>query len=647
MMEQKGVITKMDTDPGVDILPKPNRENNTVDSYENKHEEHNHIEWVDLTRIGFVALAIVASWLGLWKGFASFDVISLVATLIGGYPIFREAFTALISRRMTMELSMTIALGAALAIGEFFTALVIVLFVLIAEVLENLTVSRGRGAIKDLLELLPQNATVRRKGRVQEVRTTEIQAGDSVIIKPGSRIPVDGVVIGGNSFVDQSTITGESMPVEKVKGLEVYAGTINQSGLLEVQPVKLGRDTAFGKIIEAVEQAEKSRAPIQKTADRLAGYLVYFAIICAALTFLLTGDMRSTISVIIVAGACGIAAGTPLAILGAIGRAARNGAIVKGGLYMEILGVANTVALDKTGTLTFGNPEVTNVYPCNGATTEAVLEAAAIAERPSEHILGKAILKKASEMSLSIAEPERFEYIPGKGIICSLNGEEIIVGNRALLMEKHLDIGEFTSTSDHLSEVLIARDGKFLATLQISDVLRPEAVEAVNMLREMGIRTLLLTGDTKAIANAVGNELGVHEICAELLPDQKLSKVKSLILAGKKVAMVGDGINDAPALMQASVGVAIGTGTDVARESSDVLLIGNDLLKFVEVLRIARRCRRIIMTNFAGTLLVDGVGVGLAAFGLLSPLLAAFIHVFSELVFILNSARLLSTASKN
>lgn len=641
------MITKMDTDPEVDIHTRFSEENNSVDPYDDNHEGHNHIEWVDLTRIGFVAVAIVASWLGFWKGFTSFDVISLVATLLGGYPIFREAFTALISRRMTMELSMTIALGAALAIGEFFTALVIVLFVLIAEVLENLTVSRGRGAIKDLLELLPQNATVRREGQVQEVRTIEIQEGDTVIIKPGSRIPVDGVVISGNSFVDQSTITGESIPVEKVKGLEVYAGTINQSGLIEVRPVKLGRDTAFGKIVEAVEQAEKSRAPIQKTADRLAGYLVYFALICAIFTFFITKDMRSTISVIIVAGACGIAAGTPLAILGAIGRAARNGAIVKGGLYMEILSVIDTVALDKTGTLTFGNPEVTNVYPCNGATAETVLEAAAIAERSSEHVLGKAILKKTSEMSLSIAEPERFEYIPGKGVICSLNGEEIIVGNRALLVEKHFDIDEITTTSSSTSEVLVARNGRFLGAIQISDVLRPEAVEAVSRLREMGIRTLLLTGDARAIAHAVGNELGVDEIYAELLPDQKLNKVKSLILEGRKVAMVGDGINDAPALMQASVGVAIGSGTDVARESSNVLLIGNDLLKFVELLRIAKRCRRIIMTNFAGTLLVDGVGVGLAAFGLLSPLLAAFIHVFSELVFILNSASLLPTISKN
>src|ERR671925_258030 len=255
---------------------------------------------------------------------------------------------------MTMELSMTIALAAALAIGEFFTALVIVLFVLVAEVLEGLTVGRGRRAIKDLLDLLPQQAVVRRDGGTQEVGAAEVRVGDVVLVRI--------------SFVDQAPITGESLPVEKLPGSSVYAGAINQSGVIEVRTEGIGRDTAFGKIIEAVERAEQSRAPIQKTADRLAGYLVYFAIGCAALTFLVTRDVRSTISVIIVAGACGIAAGTPLAILGAIGRAARGGAIVKGGLYLETLGKVDTVVLDKTGTLTYGIPEVVQVCPCAGVT---------------------------------------------------------------------------------------------------------------------------------------------------------------------------------------------------------------------------------------------------------------------------------------
>jgi Cd2+/Zn2+-exporting ATPase/Cu+-exporting ATPase len=620
-------------------------------------EDHDHpLEWVDLLRIGLVAVAVVASWFGLWKSLAgalglgqavaSFDVIALATTLAGGYPIFKEAVANLVARRMTMELSMTIALAAALAIGEFFTALVIVLFVLVAEVLEGLTVGRGRRAIKDLLDLLPQQAVVRRDGGTHEVGAGGVQVDDVVLVKPGARVPVDGVVVAGNSFVDQAPITGESLPVEKLPGSSVYAGTINQSGVIEVRTEGIGRDTAFGKIIEAVERAERSRAPIQKTADRLAGYLVYFAIGCAALTFLVTRDVRSTISVIIVAGACGIAAGTPLAVLGAIGRAARQGAIIKGGLYLEALGTVDTIVLDKTGTLTLGNPEVTGVHPCEGASPESVVGAAAVAEARSEHPLAKAVLRKAAAMSLSVSEPERFEYVPGKGIACTVDGQQIVVGTRAFLQERQVDLPMSVSASGQASEMLVGRNGRLLGSLHIEDALRPEAVQAVAALRTMGVRTVLLTGDTEAIAQEVGNRLGLDEVHAGLLPDQKVAKIKALRGEGRRVAMVGDGINDAPALTEAIVGVAMGSGTDVARESADVVLLGNDLLKFVETVRVARRCRRIIWFNFAGTLAVDGIGMGLAAAGLLNPLLAAFIHVSSELAFILNSARLLPGGSR-
>ena len=374
--------------------------------------------------------------------------------------------------------------------------------------------------------------------------------------------------------------------------------------------------------------------------------MVYFAIGCAVLTFLVTRDVRSTISVVIVAGACGIAAGTPLAVLGAIGRAARQGAIIKGGLYLEALGTVDTIVLDKTGTLTLGSPRVSMVRPCPGVTAESVVEAAAVAERPSEHPLAKAVLQKAAELSLSVTEPERFEYTPGKGIACSLDGERIVVGSRAFLEQHSLDLGNFASDSNHSSEVLVGQNGRLLGSLQIEDALRPEAVRAVAALRGMGLRTVLLTGDTEAIAQAVGKRLGLDEVHAGLLPDEKVAKIKALRAAGRRVAMVGDGINDAPALTEASVGVAMGSGTDVARESADVVLLGNDLLKFVETLQVARRCRRIIWFNFAGTLLVDSVGMGLAAFGMLNPLLAAFIHVSSELAFILNSARLLPAVSR-
>jgi Cd2+/Zn2+-exporting ATPase/Cu+-exporting ATPase len=634
---------------GHDHRQPPRHDRHGHGHHDHEQDDHGHdhgLEWLDLARIGLVAVAAVAAWFGLWEPFPGCNVIALAAMLVGGYPIFREALANLRARRMTMELSMTIALVAALAVGESFTALVITLFVLIAEVLEGLTVGRGRRAIKQLLDLLPQNAVVRRAGAAREVHADEIEVGDVVVVKPGGRVPVDGVVVAGNSFVDQATITGESMPVEKGSGAQVYAGTINQSGALEIRTTGIGRDTAFGKIIQAVEQAEKSRAPIQKTADRLAGYLVYFALACAALTFLVTRDVRSTISVIIVAGACGIAAGTPLAILGAIGRAAREGAIVKGGLYLEVLGQVDTVVLDKTGTLTVGKPEVIEVVLCPGATAQAVVEAAAVAERASEHPLARAVLRKAEELELSPSEPERFTYTPGKGIACAAGGDDILVGNRAFLKERHLDLGALPPGPGPAAQVLVARGGRLLGALRIADVLRPEAVEAVAALRRLGLRTVLLTGDGAAIADAVGRQVGVDEVGAELLPDEKVARVRNLVARGKKVAMVGDGINDAPALMAASVGVAVGSGTDVARESADVVLLGNDLLKFVETLRIARCCHRIILFNFVGTLAVDSVGVGLAAFGFLNPLLAAFIHVTSELAFILNSARLLPAVSR-
>jgi Cd2+/Zn2+-exporting ATPase/Cu+-exporting ATPase len=458
----------------------PRRGHAEPQAHEHGHEDHDHpLAWVDLLRIGLVAVAVVASWFGLWKSLAgmlglseavaSFDLIALVATLVGGYPIFREAVANLVTRRMTMELSMTIALLAALAIEEFFTALVIVLFVLIAEVLEGLTVGRGRRAIKDLLDLLPRQAVVRRGDGPQEVGTAEVQVGDVVLVKPGARVPVDGVVVAGNSFVDQAPITGESLPVEKLPGSSVFAGTINQSGVIEVRTEGIGRDTAFGKIIEAVERAEQSRAPIQKTADRLAGYLVYFALGCATVTFLVTRDVRSTISVVIVAGACGIAAGTPLAVLGAIGRAARQGAIIKGGLYLEALGTADTIVFDKTGTLTLGNPEVTSVLPWAGATPEKVVRAAAVAEARSEHPLAKAVLRKAEAMSLPVSEPERFEYVPGKGIACSLDGEQIVVGNRAFLAERQVDLPSPASAAGPASEMLVGRNGRLLGSLHIED----------------------------------------------------------------------------------------------------------------------------------------------------------------------------------
>jgi heavy metal translocating P-type ATPase len=609
-------------------------------------EDHQHsVAWAEIARIAVVALGAALVWFHVWEPFARVSVIGIVAEIVGGWPIFREAYENIVERRMTMELSMSLALFAALAIGEFFTALIITLFVLAAEILEGLTVARGRGAIRDLLNFLPPTASVRRSGEVKETPLKELVVGDFVLVNPGGRVPVDGTVIGGHSYVDQATITGESMPVEKTVDSQVFAGTINQSGALEVRADRLGRDTSFGKIVDAVESAERSKAPVQRLADRLAGYLVYFAIGAAVLTFLITRDARSTISVIIVAGACGIAAGTPLAILGAIGRAARQGAIIKGGLYLEALATIDTVVLDKTGTLTFGRPEVRRVVTARGIGKSDLLEAAAIAEWRSEHPMGKAIVSHVQALGLPRIEPHEFVSTPGRGVAATYRGEEILVGSRSFFRQRGFGSDSFKDLSgierDADSEVLVSRAGRLLGTIHVADAVRPEAKKAMSALKAMGMRVILLTGDQRSVAVAVAHELGVDDVGAELLPDAKLKRVEALVSDGRKVAMVGDGVNDAPALAVATVGVAMGSGTDVARESADVVLLGNDLLKFVETLQLARRTRRIIITNFSGTLVVDGIGIALAAAGYLNPLLAAFIHVTSELVFILNSARLL------
>ena len=619
-------------------------------AHDHDYDDHDHahaFEWPEAVRIALVALAAAAVWFHLWEPWTRVSVIGVAGLLIGGWPIYREAFENLVAKRMTMELSMSIAIIAAAAISEFFTALVITLFVLVAEVLEGMTVSRGRRAIRDLLDFLPREVSVRRAGSVSEVDVDTLAVGDAVLVNPGSRIPVDGTVIAGHSFVDQARITGESMPLEKTVGTLVFAGSINQSGALEIRTERIGRDTSYGKIIEAVEQAERSRAPVQRLADRMAGYLVYFALAAAVLTYLLTRDIRSTISVIIVTGACGIAAGTPLAILGAIGRAARGGAIIKGGLFLEQLGQINTVVLDKTGTLTYGQPEVRELIPAVGVDAAALLDAAASAELRSEHPLGKTIVAYAQTQGHTPREPERFGYTPGHGIDATVYGTLVLVGNQALMRAHGIALpSDLLADHPEASEVFVARAGVLLGAIAVADGVRPEAREAIAAIQAMGIRTILLTGDAQPVAEAIAKQLGIAEVAANLLPEDKRERVKQLVAGGRKVAMVGDGVNDAPALIEADVGVAMGSGTDVARESADVVLLGNDLLKFAETLALARRTRRIIWANFVGTIGVDLVGIGLAAFGVLNPLMAAFIHVASELTFILNSARLLPSRAK-
>lgn len=625
-------------------------------AHDHDHDEghgHHHEPpslWRDGARIALVAACALAVHFRLPDAallsidnsiYIPFSWYALVGLVVGGWPLFREAYESILERRMTMELSMGIAVLAAAYTGYFLVALWITFFVLVAEVLEGMTLERGRRAIRDLLELLPRDVFVRHEGAIRTVQLAQLQVGDTVVVPPGGRIPVDGKVCGGSSYVDESRITGESMPVEKLIGATAYAGTFNQSGALEILAERVGGDTSYGQILAAVERAERSRAPVQRLADQLAGYIVYVALAFAAFEYWISGgDTTSTISVIVVAGACGVAAGTPLAILGGIGRAARIGAIIKGGVHLETLGKLDVVVFDKTGTLTRGIPSVTGLAPEPGIDEADLLAAAASAERFSEHSLGKAILDEAARRGLDVAEPESFSYSPGSGIAARIGDGAIVAGNRNWMRTNGIDVpGEAANRPG--AAVFVARDGRFLGTIAIEDTVRAEAAEAIERLKRLKIRTVLLTGDTDPVAQRVARQVGVHDVVAELLPEDKLARIERMVREGRVVAMVGDGINDAPALAAASVGVAMGSGVEVAREQADVVLLGNDLLGFVRTVELARRTRRIIWFNFAGTILVDVAGIAAAMGGLIGPVEASIIHTASELAFILNSARLL------
>lgn len=577
-----------------------------------------------------------------------FSFYALVGLLIGGWPLFVEAWHSILRRRMTMELSMAIAILAATYTGYFFVALVITFFVLIAEVLEGMTVERGRRAIQNLLELLPREVQVRRDGSISTIATETLKRGEIVLIEPGALVAVDGQVTGGASFVDETRITGESMPVEKVSGSKIYAGSINQSGALEVRVEQVGRDTSYGRIIAAIEDAERSRAPVQKIADRLSAYIVYVALAFAALEYYISGgNVSSTIAVIVVAGACGVAAGTPLAILGAIGRSARLGAIIKGGTHLETLSRVDTVVLDKTGTLTFGTPDVVDIATAPGFDIADLLSAAATAELRSEHPLGKAILARTRADAVAFDEPEAFSYTPGLGILANSGDNAIVVGNAAWMTSNGIAMDALAPASEGASRVYVAKAGRLLGAIDIADKERPEAIRAISALKAMGIKTILLTGDTADVANAVAQRIGISDVRPQLLPEQKLEHIRALVAEKNTVAMVGDGVNDTLALAAADVGVAMGSGTEIAREQADIVLLGNDLERFAQTVAIARRARGIILFNFAGTVVVDIVGIALVMLGFVGPVAAVLIHVGSELAFILNSARLLSLSRKD
>lgn len=632
------------------------------------------IEWADVVRIAVVGVAALGAWIAGTTGTPGWAVgaAGAVVLAVGCWPLLVEAAGDLRERRMSMELSMLLAIVAAAAIGEWVTALAVTVFALCAEVLEELSMDRGRDALTDLMSFLPQTARVvgapettesaesaeaaeaSQSPRVTEVPLDEVRPGQVIALSPGGRVPVDGVVRTGRADVDQSRITGEALPVQVGPGDRVPAGSITR-GALELEVERVGEESSYGRIVAAVRHAQSSRAPVQRLADRLAARIVYLALAAALVTFLVTRDVRATISVIIVAGACGVAAGTPLAVLAAIARAARCGAFVKDGTHLEQLSAVDTVVVDKTGTLTVGEPRVVSVRPTEAAASEGeVLALAAAAEWNSEHPIGRAIYAEAAVRDLTVPMPGDVAYSPGAGVSAHVEGRQITVGrcrghkNQPERNASDCDDEATLSTESDpeapsaTSVVEVRADGQLLGTIALADRLRQGAAAAVRDLGDMGLEVLMLTGDSAASARHVAGLLGLAEeqVRADLLPTDKEEVVDSLRRAGKRVAMVGDGVNDAPALGAADVGIAMGTGTDVAREAGDVVLVGSAPADLVETVRVARRARRIIMVNFVGTVVVDVIGMIAAGLGLLGPVAAALVHVVSESAFILNSARL-------
>ena len=620
------------------------------------------IERADIMRIAVVGLATLGTWAAGAAGTPSWVVgaVGVPALVVGCWPLVVEAAGDLRERRMSMELSMLLAIVAAAVIGEWVTALAVTVFALCAEVLEDLSMDRGRDALTNLMSFLPQTAQVvsgvetAAPAETTEVPLDEVRPGQVIALSPGGRVPVDGIVRTGRADVDQSRITGEALPVQVGPGDRVPAGSITR-GALELEVERVGEDSSYGRIVAAVRHAQSSRAPVQRLADRLAARIVYLALAAALVTFLATRDARATISVIIVAGACGVAAGTPLAVLAAIARAARCGAFVKDGTHLEQLSAVDTVVVDKTGTLTVGEPRVVSVRPTEAAAGEGeVLALAAAAEWNSEHPIGRAIYAEAAVRDLTVPMPGDVAYSPGAGVSAHVEGRQITVGRcRGQKNQPERDASDcedeaaLSTESDPeapsaTSVVEVRADGQLLGTIALADRLRQGAAAAVRDLGDMGLEVLMLTGDSAASARHVAGLLGLAEeqVRADLLPTDKEEVVDSLRRAGKRVAMVGDGVNDAPALGAADVGIAMGTGTDVAREAGDVVLVGSAPADLVETVRVARRARRIIMVNFVGTVVVDVVGMIAAGLGLLGPVAAALVHVVSESAFILNSARL-------
>lgn len=623
------------------------------------------------------------------------------AAIAAGWDIALRAWRSLRSRQVTIELLVTIATVGALAMGEAWEAAAVTFLFIFGAYLEARTLSHTRKVLQDLLDLAPTTALVLRDSGLVEVLPHEVLPGETVWVKPGAKIAVDGEVVDGRSTVDESAITGEPMPEEKASGSAVFAGTLNQTGLLQVRATGVGADTTLARIIQRVEEAQEEKAPTQRFIERFARWYTPLIIALSGLTYLLTRDMELSLTLLVIGCPGALVISTPVSVVAGIGRAARSGILIKGGEYLENSGKINALALDKTGTLTLGKPRLTEVIPLQPASLEPspvdayayslasnlapiavgqpevtggyafrlggaphlaspqtpwdedqleVLRWAAIAEASSEHPLARAVLAAAAQAGFSTApQVSEFAAVPGKGIRTEFEGRSLAVGTAEFMAE--LGIAALPQVTEDLSAlqkrgrtaVLVARDGRLLGLLGISDPLRPSAPELVRRLHAAGVkRVLMLTGDDLATAQTIAAEAGLDEVHANLLPEQKLEMIRSLQAEGYRVAMTGDGINDAPALAAADIGIAMGAaGTSVAIETADIALISDDLLKIPEAIRLSRATlanirQNVVIALVTVTFLLLGVLLGRVhmAGGML-------VHQASVLVVILNGMRLL------
>jgi len=599
---------------------------------------------------GAVLLVIVAGeWLGLFEQITRFLPWygGLALVLVGGFPVFQKVIRAALRKQVISHTLMTLGVLAAIAVGQWVTAVIVVFFMRIGDLTERFTTSRARQAVKKLVAMQPPIARVERGEDEISLPAGQVSPGEIVIVRPGEAIPVDGQVESGQATINQAAITGEAMPVEAGPGSRVYAASLVQMGSLRIRTERIGVETTFGRVVKMVEEAEAHRADVQRIADKFSAWYLPVVAVIAALTFLISRNPLSTAAVLLVACSCSFALATPVAMLASVGASAKRGLLIKGGKYLELLARADVLLVDKTGTLTLGQPQVTNVVPLNGLSRAEILTLAASAERYSEHPLAEAVRALARQEELALLEPQDFASVPGLGVRAVINGKHVAVGNRRMISSTEANSIAADLEAQGKTLLFLESDSLLVGIFAAADTLRPEVPAALEAARKLGIRHIeLLTGDNERTASALAEKLGVA-YRANLLPENKIEIVKEFQAKGHVVVMVGDGVNDAPALAQADVGIAMGAaGTDVAIEAAHIALMREDWNLVPDVIRIAQRTMRIVKMNLAFTTVYNLVGLSLAAFGILPPVLAAAAQSLPDIGIMGNSARLLQDKAK-